>query len=382
LNKPLPSVCFVGMQNIPVLAPEYNQHGIGGEQVQQTLISKAMVKRGYKTSMIVADYGQEDGQEWDGVVTYKAYKFNAGLPVLRFIHPRTTGLWLALKRADADVYYISCAGMQVGLVAMFAKYYGKKVIFRIASDADCSPEKLLIEFWRDKKLYEYGLKNVDHILSQSKQQSIELLKNYNRESHIAGMLVEGCKNDYDFDKRDICVLWVSNLRQLKRPDLLLKLASEIPKYFFHMIGGPVGNEESYYDKIHDQAEGIDNINFHGQIPYHDVNDYFERAKIFVNTSDTEGFPNSYLQSWVRGTPVITFIDPDGIIEKEGLGIAVSTIEEMNEAIQSLISDQSKWQKTSTRCKEFMNQYYNDDQILEPYLSAFNALAKTSNKSEY
>src|SRR5262245_30904075 len=110
-------ICFVGLQNLPVLAREYSAHGIGGEQVQQTLLAKALIARGYEVCMVVADYGQPDSVAWHGVVTYKAYRPNAGVPVFRFVYPRWTGTWSALIRADADVYYTSCAGMLVGLVA-------------------------------------------------------------------------------------------------------------------------------------------------------------------------------------------------------------------------------------------------------------------------
>ena len=65
------------------------------------------------------DHGQPDGAVWDGVQTFKAYARSAGLPVLRFVHPRWTGLVSALSRADADVYYTSCAGGLVGQIAMF-----------------------------------------------------------------------------------------------------------------------------------------------------------------------------------------------------------------------------------------------------------------------
>jgi glycosyltransferase involved in cell wall biosynthesis len=374
MTKENPSICFVGLENIPVLAAEYNQHRIGGEQVQQTLLAKALVRRGYHVSMVVGDYGQHEGQVWEGVVTYRAYKLSAGIPVFRFIYPRWTGMWSALKRADADIYYVSCAGSRVGLVAMFAKRYGRKVVFRIASDSDCDPDKLLIRYWRDKKLYEYGLRKAETIFAQSKKQHEMLESNYGLNSQIVQMMVDGCEYDYGFNARDVPVLWVNNLLQLKRPDLMLELANMVPEQSMHMIGGPGGGFESLFYQIEEQADKIANLNFHGRVPYHDVNDYYERAKVFVNTSDIEGFPNSYLQSWVRGTPVVAFFDPDGIIEHEGLGKSVSTLEEMGEAVRMLTTDVSAWQAASDRCKAFMEREYNKDKILAPYLEAFQSLS--------
>src|SRR5687768_17852854 len=86
-------ICFVGLDNLPVLAPEYREHYIGGESVQQTLLARALARRGHQVTMVVGDYGQADGARWDSIRTWKAYPADAGIPVLRFIHPRWTGLW-------------------------------------------------------------------------------------------------------------------------------------------------------------------------------------------------------------------------------------------------------------------------------------------------
>ena len=97
-------VCFFGMDNLPVLAPEFGAHGIGGEQVQQTLLARSLVRRGHQVSMVVYDYGQKNRQEWDGVMTHRAYHPSVGIPILRFAHPRWTRTWRALREADADIY--------------------------------------------------------------------------------------------------------------------------------------------------------------------------------------------------------------------------------------------------------------------------------------
>jgi hypothetical protein len=60
-------------------------------------------------------------------------------------------VWGALQRADADIYYLSCVSLRAGLAALFARRHGRRLVFRVASNIDCEPQKLLIEYnyWRD-----------------------------------------------------------------------------------------------------------------------------------------------------------------------------------------------------------------------------------------
>src|ERR1700758_2939020 len=121
-------ICFVGLENLPVLAPEFEQYRIGGAQLQQTLLAKAFVRRAFPVSMVVGDYGQPDGAVWSGVRTYKAYSADEGVPIVRFVYPRWTKLCAALRRAEADVYYVSCAGAHVGQIAMWAERNDRRLI--------------------------------------------------------------------------------------------------------------------------------------------------------------------------------------------------------------------------------------------------------------
>jgi glycosyltransferase involved in cell wall biosynthesis len=367
-------ICFLGLQNLPVLAREYNSFGIGGEEVQHTLLAKALTRMGHEVSMVVYDYGQDDGAKWDDVTTYKAYRTSAGLPVVRFFHPRWTSVWSALRRADADVYYVSCAGMHVGLLAMFCRKYAKRLIFRVAHDRDCEPDNLLIQYWRDKRLYEYGLRNCNTILVQSVRQQEAMRHNYGLESVIAEMPVDSPKEYVPYTARPIDVLWVNNIRQFKRPDLYLELARRMPDVSFQMVGGPVSGFSDLYDEISHAASSIPNLTFCGRVPYHDVGPKYAHAKVFVNTSDTEGFPNSFLQSWIRGTPVVSFFDPDGLIAKIGLGNAVTGLDDMEAAIRHYLSGEEVFQPVSERCGNFMAECYGEDRILAPYLMAFDKKA--------
>jgi glycosyltransferase involved in cell wall biosynthesis len=366
-------ICLVGLDNLPVLAPEYRQHTIGGESVQQTLLGRALARRGHGVSMVVGDYGQRDGAEWEGIRVFKAYRPDAGIPVLRFIHPRWTGVWSALTRAGADLYYTSCAGMHVGLLALFCRRFGKRFVFRAASDTDCDSSRLLVRFARDRWLYGYGLRRANAILVQSASQGQTLARSYGLAGRVAGMLVEKPPPDA---ARDIDLLWISNIRQLKRPDRILELADRLPEVKIHMAGGSLPGEEALFRDVKRAASARSNVSFHGQLSYWGANGLYGRARLLVNTSDIEGFPNSYLQAWIRGVPVVTFIDPDGVIEREGLGVAASSAAQIPAAIRHLLSNAAAWRAASDRCRAFMAREYGEGRVLAPYLEAFEQVTRT------
>lgn len=159
------------MDNYPVLAGASSNEYIGGESVQQTLLARACVELGLDVSMVVKDPGTTQGELVDGVTVWRAFRPGAGLPGLRFIHPRVTGLLRAMRRADADVYFQSCAGMATGVTAWFCRRQRRRMVFRLAHDSDCVPGEQLIRLARDRKIYEYGLRNADLISAQGVQQS-------------------------------------------------------------------------------------------------------------------------------------------------------------------------------------------------------------------
>lgn len=368
-----PHVCFVGLGNLPVLAPEYSDHPAGGEELQHTLLARALARRGWRVSMVVLDYGQPDEATWDGVRTYKTYRPDEGVPVVRFLHPRWTRLQSALQRADADVYYVSCAGAGLGQVVMFARRRGKKVVFRIASDSDCDPGALLVRYWRDRQLYRWGLARADLVLAQTSPQQQALSRNFGRQSVVMGPAVEPAGRRRAFRERDIDALWVANVRSFKRPEVFLELAARLPDLTFHLIGGRMPRSESLYDEVRARAESLPNVTFHGFVPQHRTGAFFERARLHVSTSQTEGFPNTFLQAWSRGTPVVTYLDPGRIVSSNGLGAAVTDEEELHAAVSRLARDAALWQATSASSTRYFDEHLNESKIVGTYMEALSGV---------
>src|SRR5207237_4985351 len=83
-------------------------------------------------------------------------------------------------------------------------------------------------------------------------------------------------------------------------------------------------EQALYGEVRREAARRPNLVFHGRLSYHDASALYARARLLVNTSEVEGFPNSYLQAWINGVPVVSYLDPGGVIARNGLGATVGS----------------------------------------------------------
>ena len=98
-----PKICFLALSSYPTLAKTTTQQ-IGGAEVQQILIAKELIKRGFAISFIVHDHGQNPVEVIDGITVYKIFPVDyniKGAKIFVVVH----SMWKALKRADADIYY-------------------------------------------------------------------------------------------------------------------------------------------------------------------------------------------------------------------------------------------------------------------------------------
>jgi glycosyltransferase involved in cell wall biosynthesis len=343
-----PSICFVAPMGYPVLAGERSLKVIGGAEVQQSLIAPALAARGWRVSMISMDYGQREGEVVRGVRMLKMHAPDAGVPVLRYLHPRLTSLWAAMRRADADVYYQRTSGAATGFVAAFARRHARASIFASAADLDFDPRSPKIRFARDRIVYRWGLRHVDRIVVQSERQRRLCREHVGRDAECVPSCYGHCGEPAAHDG---VVLWVGNLRRLKRPHLFLELAAALPQRRFRLVGGPASGEAErrYHAELQRRAAQLPNLEMTGFVPYPDIEPQFDGAALLVNTSTDEGFPNTFLQAWSRGMPTVSFFDPQAQADDgEPVGAVASDVPAMRARIEALLTDRAAWQAAGQR----------------------------------
>jgi glycosyltransferase involved in cell wall biosynthesis len=344
-------ICIVGLDSYGMLSGEGDLKYIGGESVQHVLLARAWRDLGHDVSMIVHDEGQGPRRVVDGITALAAHTRKGGIPGLRFFHPRASGLVSALSAADADIYYQSPAGANTGITAWYCGMTGRRFIFRVASDTDCEKSHARIRFLRDRMLYDFGLRRADLIAAQTQYQARLLSENHGLDSSVINMMVEP-PSRVTAQNKDIDVLWVSNLRALKRPELALELARQLPDVHFTLAGGPMPGGQTYFDDVAAAAARLPNVTMLGPVRYADTGKLFDRARIFLNTSSIEGFPNTFLQAWIRAVPVVSFFDPDGLVNRLQLGRIASSLDDMREAIRGLLDVHTYRENIGQRAREF------------------------------
>jgi glycosyltransferase involved in cell wall biosynthesis len=180
-----------------------------------------------------------------------------------------------------------------------------------------------------------------------------LREHHGLQSNVVNMLVEPPRRGGHAGK-DIDVLWLSNLRALKRPELVLELARQLPQVKFTLAGGPMPQASgfTYFEDVRAAAARLPNVSMPGAVRYTDSGTWIDRAKIFLNTSSIEGFPNTFLQAWIRAVPVVSFFDPDGLIRRLQLGAVPASIDDMREAIRGLLEVDVYRENIGRRARDF------------------------------
>ena len=361
-----PHVCFVAPTTWPILTAAEGIPVVGGAEVQQTMIAPALANRGYKVSMVCLDYGQPDAVTVKGVTVYRAHKPDEGLPVVRFVHPRMTSIWSAMKGVSADIYYQRTAAVYTAYVAAFCRKYGRKSIYAGASDVDFIPGREDIRYARDRKIFQWGLRRIDRVIAQNSAQRDQLREHYGLDVPVIQSCYAppaGARND-----RDGYVLWVASVRPTKRVEIMFEIARQLPQYRFVIVGGPDPDRKSqeYFEGLKATAARLPNVEMKGFIPFHEAEAFFNGARVFVNSSLYEGFPNTFMQAWARGVPTVGFVDTGS--KRDGMPVydVVSDVPEATWRIERLMRDDDAWERASRTVRAHFQDCHSVDAVIDRY----------------
>ena len=108
-----------------------------------------------------------------------------------------------------------------------------------------------------------------------------------------------------------------------------------------MVGAPASNSGNrrWQESLMQGIATTRNLQYAGEKSHAEVNAILARAHIFVNTSTHEGFPNTFIQAWMRDVAVVSLsVDPDRVLASRKLGILAQSEAGLAAAVRRLADD--------------------------------------------
>lgn len=364
------SVCFIS-PDIRTLLFEGGGETAGGAERQVSMIAERLTKRGFDVSFLCD--GPAERTEEGGFTVYSGRINPAGpfpVNVLIMLYSLLVGVY----RADADVYYVRGRPGLSALSILCCTGLGQSVVYAIANDSNIERDRL-------EELYGSVFYHIFIAIIRLLPTEIVVQTEYQQETlaNEYGISTVQIQNGYtlpeqstirDHTERD-SVLWVGRISEnQKKPARFLKLAEELEHIPFVMVGPPKG-DGSHYDEIADRASEIDNLRFEGFVPPAEIYQYYNDAAIFVNTSDYEGFPNTFLEAWGYATPVISlYFSLDGTLESAAVGEVAGSMSNLIEAVDALHDDAARRREYGRNGRELVANRYSIQAVVEKYGTVF------------
>src|SRR5574341_809398 len=329
-----------------------SSRAIGGAERQQFLLARALRKTGWSVTVGIP-----------GVMKPRERRVLDGLEFIGLDEGHVLLAWYRfLSSEQPDWWYWRCAYHLWGAAVEVARLAGVRTIFSTALDRDVDPRRAL--FWRPQwwPLYAWGLSRTDRIFVQHRGQLTGLPRRWQHKAYIIPSIAGGAGVVKPHCERQKYVAWVAVLREPKRPDLLIQIAREMPNIRFVACGGPssFASPPGYGEHIVKELRAVPNIDFRGEVPSELAQRIIADSAIFLSTSAEEGFPNSFLQAWASGTPVVSLtIDPDLVIRQKRLGAVSGTIQEAVADIQTLIDSPHRREEISIRARRHIADAHSD-----------------------
>ncbi len=365
-------VCIVSLNIVPffVRTPESK---FGGAETQAGFLARAFESAGAEVTLVVANKKESDALPYR---TENAFASEEGVPGFRFFYPRMFGVVEAMQRANADVYYQRNAGAVTGIVSWYCQRHNRAFVYGAGSDTDFSMREVIMSgtsSWRDRFLYMYGLRRADGIVVQNEQQAQACREAIRREARVIPNGIAMSNGAGSRGRRGGPIAWVGALRAVKQPAMFLELARRLPELRFVMVGGPVDSEPEHAATIKEQARGIPNLTLTGRVPPEEVSRILSESSALVNTSRFEGFPNAFLEAWSAGTPIVSLVDVDDVLSREGVGVVCNNVESLARELSRLTADPDRLHAMGERARELVRRRYSPEVLGPQYLQYFDEL---------
>ncbi len=370
------SICFV----IPHWA---TGKGTGGAELQCYYLSEELIAKGWNVEVLIKDKGEKNK-------VFNKNFYNPSVKVHRY--KRTSSqilnlLYIFFKLIGTKSHYYynrTDARLLRGTCGLYCKLFSKKMIFAVANNSDIENKSLSRKYKNKKvKSIKNSLKRLDAIvadrlirryvfasdfnISQTNFQQEQLKEKLKINSTVIRNSFKNPIQD-NVEKENI-ILWISNIRPQKQPALVGKLIEklDLKDWKVVMIGNYIGYENIINSIKHPNFKAV------GSLPFLEVLSWLNRSKVLLNTSSSEGFPNSFIHAWFLNVTVVSLsFDPDMLIKNKQIGhCAYGDFNNFVQLVQNQINGEDNSEYINNNALTFAHEQFDLDKNVNKFLSAIN-----------
>lgn len=277
-----------------------------------------------------------------------------------------------LDRIDPDVIYQRVGCTYTGIAAWWARRRDRRMVWHVASDRDVAAHPWQFSLRApieqiDRRIVGFGARNASAIIVQNSAQADLLLSRFGREDAIRIPNFHPVPEECTHKPADrIRVAWIGNIKPIKRPEVFVRLAADLrdlPGVEFVMIGAQ-NLYGAAWEALQQRIASVPNLSYPGVLSHDEVNRLLDQSHLLVNTSRMEGFPNTFIQAWMRGVPAVSLaVNPDGVFDDETMGIcAGDDYDRMAAAVRRLVGDRQGLETMGQRAASIARRDYSEANV--------------------
>jgi len=333
----------------------------GGAERQMTLLARTLAVRGVRVAKIT--FPVHDPVELSYPLTLVARAPRQGKGLRRGLR-ELLAIARAFRKANGDVLVVRSGSGVLAVAGLYCLLGRRKLIFSSSNVSDFTLETMSS---RSKPFYAFGLRCTSAVVVQSDEQRVLAQERFPWLRNIVRIpsFVEGSgEPSADTNGPGEAFLWFGRCVPYKHPLRYVELARALPEARFRMIVPWMTEAGELGERLADAIAGVPNLELLDPVSHPRLLELIRGSVAVVNTSTLEGMPNSFLEAWSCGVPVLTFeFDPDDVVARHELGVsAVGSWDAFVDGAERLWRSRADRAEISRRVRSYVHDTHSIDSV--------------------
>jgi glycosyltransferase involved in cell wall biosynthesis len=344
---------------------------MGGAEVQATKLAHALKAKGLRVAHVVYPVPKPALVDASSPTLVERPNWQGFGP--RGQLAETRAIWSSLERADAEAYIVRGSGGHVIPAGAFCRMRGRRFVFSSSSELDfdfARPDRNR----RMLQLYKASLSLAARLALQTEQQRELALRVLPKSDPV--VIPSFAESAPSMNGTGEYFLWADRLVEYKLPERYLELAAALPEARFRMVACEMAETApGMAEQIEAAAKRLPNVELLPPRPRSELLAEMQNAVAVVKTSRVEGMPNTFLEAWARGVPVLSLnVDPDAKIANNDIGVAADgSMELLIDAAASLWRDRQLRAEMGERARRFIQDVHSPEAVADRWVALLEGL---------